>query len=135
MNNKSNNNWMNQPSWPYIVGLVFVLYLFFKFYDPSSSTRSKSAVYNLSPYELLNEYKSNEAAADKKYLGKIISVSGAITDISSEDIRLNEDVVCNFEGKEKDKLANLHTGDRITIKGECAGKFLWTVHLKYSIIQ
>ena len=100
-----------------------------------NSSNTILTVYNLSPYELLNEYKSNEAAADKKYLGKIISVSGAITDISSEDIRLNEDVVCNFEGKEKDKLANLHTGDRITIKGECAGKFLWTVHLKYSIIQ
>jgi len=111
------------------------LYLFFKFYDPSSSTRSKSAEYNLSPYELLQDYKGNEAAADKKYLDKVISVTGVITSISSEDIRLNEDVVCNFEGKEKDKLANVHNGDRITIKGECAGKFLWTVHLKYCSIQ
>jgi len=131
-----NKNWNIINPWMKATLIAFVgLFCFFLLYDPSSSNRNKTPIYNLSPDQILKEYKDNEAAADKKYLGKIISIEGIVTDISSEDIRLNNDVVCNFDGKEKNKLADIRKGERITIKGECAGSLLWTVHLQLCIIS
>lgn len=131
---KSNNNGYKN-NWIYVAGLVFLLYLFFKFYDPSNSTKNSSAVYNVGSYELVSSYKENEAAGDQKYKDKIISVTGIVTDISAEDIRLDEDVVCNFSGSEKDKLASISKGMRLSIKGRCDGRFLWTVQLKDCVIN
>lgn len=139
---KNNNNfndgdlWMGMP-WIKTILIAFIVFfcIYALFYDTSSSNRNKVPIYNLSPYQILQEYNNNEAAADKKYLGKFISIEGIVTDISSEDIRLNNDVVCNFDGKEKDKLVDVQKGEKITIKGECSGKYFWTVGLRYCTIS
>jgi hypothetical protein len=131
-----NDKSQNQNTLIYIsLVIVSFLFLLFTFYDPSNSNRTGKAVYNLSTQVLLSEFKENEAAANNKYLKKLISVSGYVTEISDGEIRLDDDVVCSFDGKEKEKLATLRRGEIITVKGNCDGKFLWTVHLQYCIIE
>ena len=75
------------------------------------------------------EYNENEIAADEKYKGKIIEVTGVIRDIGN-DIMDNAyitlvgneyfgDIQCYFN--EKSVVAKLSKGKRITVIGSCSG--------------
>ena len=79
--------------------------------------------------KLYKEYNSNEIAADEKYKGKIIEVTGVIRDIGN-DIMDNAyitlvgdeyfgDIQCYFN--EKSVVAKLSKGKRITVIGSCSG--------------
>ena len=79
--------------------------------------------------KLYKEYNENEIAADEKYKGKIIEVTGVIRDIGN-DIMDNAyitlvgneyfgDIQCYFN--EKSVVAKLSKGKRITVMGSCSG--------------
>ena len=79
--------------------------------------------------KLYKEYNANEIAADEKYKGKIIEVTGVIRDIGN-DIMDNAyitlvgdeyfgDIQCYFN--EKSVVAKLSKGKRITVIGSCSG--------------
>jgi formylglycine-generating enzyme required for sulfatase activity len=83
--------------------------------------------------ELVDGYSKNEIAADEKYKGKVIEVSGVIGSIG-KDITNSMFVIlgtggnfsfryvqCFFADSEEGKLARLSKGQLVTIKGECAG--------------
>ena len=79
--------------------------------------------------KLYKEYNANEIAADEKYKGKIIEITGVIRDIGN-DIMDNAyitlvgdeyfgDIQCYFN--EKSVVAKLSKGKRITVIGSCSG--------------
>ena len=83
----------------------------------------------VSARKLYKEYNANEIAADEKYKGKIIEVTGVIRDIGN-DIMDNAyitlvgneyfgDIQCYFN--EKSVVAKLSKGKRITVIGSCSG--------------
>ena len=83
----------------------------------------------ISASKLYKEYNENEIAADEKYKGKIIEVTGVIRDIGN-DIMDNAyitlvgdeyfgDIQCYFN--EKSVVAKLSKGKRITVIGSCSG--------------
>jgi len=75
---------------------------------------------------LTKEYDSNELAADGKYKGKLLAVTGKISNIaetfgnitvSLEGSDLTKSVMCSFEESEKPSVAALKKGEKVTLVG------------------
>ncbi len=99
--------------------------------DNSADIASKEADIKISAVKLYKDYKANEVAADEKYKGKILEVTGTIDEISVTlgtifvsllvDEYGLETVKGMFSDKYKSKIAELKKGQKITIKGVCDG--------------
>ena len=88
----------------------------------------------ISATALGSAYNANQVAADGKYKDKDLLISGTISSIGvdiagtsyvtlkSEEIALG--VQCMFDDKYKSRLAELHKGDRVNIRGTCQGNTL-----------
>ena len=96
--------------------------------SPKVTSDSNPSV-TISASKLYKEYNENEIAADEKYKGKIIEVTGVIRDIGN-DIMDNAyitlvgneyfgDIQCYFN--EKSVVAKLSKGKRVTVIGSCSG--------------
>jgi hypothetical protein len=99
--------------------------------------------------QLLDEYDANEVAADMKYQGKLIAVTGYVHYISSsstgdsrvslgstQEVAFLEDTVeCYFRIIHQPQVAQLSKGQLITIAGICHGKGLFSVKLKECYIE
>ena len=105
---------------------------------PSDSNPSVT----ISASKLYKEYNENEIAADEKYKGKIIEVTGVIRDIGN-DIMDNAyitlvgdeyfgDIQCYFN--EKSVVAKLSKGKRITVIGSCSG-LMMNVQINNCIVK
>jgi hypothetical protein len=87
----------------------------------------------ISAQQLVLAYDANEVAADEKYNGKVIAVSGVVEEIgkdftdsiyvslSSGDDSLWTSVQCSFGDSHKSAAAGLSKGEYVTIKGKCDG--------------
>ncbi len=79
--------------------------------------------------DLFAEYQANEEAANQKYNGKIVEVSGVVKEtknneagqptvvLESGDMMFG--VICEL--KEKEQAAKFSSGQQVTFKGECTG--------------
>jgi hypothetical protein len=80
--------------------------------------------------QLCDDYDANEVAADAKYKGKILEVSGEVKRIESflDEIYLTLDcgwftyVWCYFDEADKDKLMHVVEGDYVKVRGRGAGE-------------
>ena len=104
---------------------------------PSALVVEGDAEFNMPAHILFAEFDENETEANDKYLNKIISVNGQITDISGPDstgfkITLKGDglfgVICEFPHSADSH--SLSIGDSVTIKGLCTGKLMDVVMVK-----
>ncbi len=62
------------------------------------------------------EFTDNLNVAEKKYLNKVITIEGTISDIENESITLNNSVYCKF-----DIVIQLNKNEKIKVKGKCIG--------------
>jgi len=106
---------------------------------------SQAASYRLSATELYNEYSSNEVAADSKYQGKVVVVSGRVQSIG-KDIMDNAYIVlggggfldgvqCMFTEGQESSVARLSKGQQVVIKGEVAGRIVGNVLVNKCTLQ
>jgi hypothetical protein len=93
--------------------------------------------------DLLKEYSGNALAADAKYKGKILHVSGKFSSVQKapllgfvlqlvpEDVGdLNlTDVQCFLEPSAEAEVAKLQAGQAVTVQGTCDGQVLAQVKL------
>ncbi|OQP66058.1 hypothetical protein A3860_15855 [Niastella vici] len=86
------------------------------------------ADYSVNATALINEFVSNEDAANKKYLNKILSVKGMIKNIESAqgtivlgDTADMNSVRCVLDSSAHPLTGALHRGAVITIKGAITG--------------
>ncbi len=98
--------------------------------------------------ELIKSYKENEVAADAKYKGKILEVSGIVNGIdngiSDKEmiVKLSDgqqysfnDTWCYANESEKDKVLNLKKGSTITVVGMSESATLGSPILKECFIK
>lgn len=111
------------------IGVVIAYYLYNL--KPADMNRIKPD-YILSSDALLKEFEENEAVANKKYINRVVEVTGEISSIiSGENNSLNvslkpagniSSVICTFASK--DDLEGYEPGQKISIRGECSGYLL-----------
>ena len=98
-----------------------------------SSVRESQGSFVLTATGLFQAYESDETAADMRYKGKVLYVTGKIVDVESDlmggysvsllaDIRSGGIVSCKFSAGQLNYLAKLTTGDYARIKGRFSGK-------------
>ena len=89
------------------------------------------ADFSLASNDLIKEYKANDSLADKKYLGKIIEVSGNVKKIEKDDtgyftIILGDttslsSVRCSIDTVHQQDAAELKEGSSAILRGACTG--------------
>lgn len=121
------------------IGIILLLLASWGIYKvtmPHHNTSGEQAVGSLSAMNLYYEFLNTENSANKKWLGKVIEVSGRISSVNesgnyiSINLKGSSDggVNCSFLKKDLDPGYKYNTGDSITIKGKCTG-FLSDVNL------
>ncbi len=83
---------------------------------------------NLTATDLIAVFEKDSATANKKYLGKILEVSGNIKSVEQEsatislgDAAVNSSVRCSIDSAFVKDISMLNPGSSITIKGNCTG--------------
>jgi hypothetical protein len=94
----------------------------------------KAAEMKVTALELATAYEDNEVAADGKYKGKRLAVTGKVSDVGEvfgqKSVTLEgknlslASVQCFVADKDKDGLLKLKKGNSATIEGTCEGKGL-----------
>jgi len=111
----------------------------------SSSTPNPSAPpISVTALALASAYDENEVAADEKYNGKVLIVSGTVesidTVLGSTSVTLKGKemsivgVQCFVDDSQKSAVARLKKGGQATVQGTCDGKSL-NVELKDCAIK
>jgi len=98
------------------------------------STPSGADIESVEASALAKQYKANEVAADGKYKGRVLRVSGRVVDIKKDildqpyvllkGVGTIEGVQCFFSKKQEKELSNLEKGTQITVSGKCDGLLL-----------
>jgi hypothetical protein len=122
-----------------VIGFAWAWHLYDK---PHQSAADETITLSIVADSLYQQYQSNEKAADQKYLGKVIEVTGRISEIqhngNSEIWILSTQaggggINCElFPGAKTD--THPKTGDNVTVKGRCTG-FLMDVNLADCVLS
>jgi hypothetical protein len=101
-----------------------------------------NADFTLTAEELQKDFESNEDAASKKYMDKVIEVSGTVSGVSTNEKRTDISletpdpmtaITIQVLPDEKEKAARLKEGAKVKLKGICTGK-LTDIELNKGII-
>ena len=126
--------------------LLFALgsFLYLNFMPEKNINKAK-VDHTLSADKLFTEFDNNEAQANKKYMDRIIEVSGNIAEISKDQkgamvVTLrNKDafsgVLCTLQEDETKALTNYKVNQPIKIRGVCTGMLMDVVLNKCVIIE
>lgn len=97
----------------------------------TQQVKSQSPSYTLDADQLRGEYDANVVAADNKYKGKVVAVSGKVQIIGKEGDSayivmglggVFNGVKCMFTQSGESAVASLSEGARVTVKGVVKGK-------------
>jgi hypothetical protein len=104
-------------------------------YDTKEETKkdqSQAPSYILTADQLFGDYESSEAAADSKYKGRVVVVSGTIQSTGIDLMNnayiviggegLLDGVQCSFIKDQKSSVALLSRGQQVKVKGEVVGR-------------
>ncbi len=113
----------------------------YKMYNkPHAETKDATADIVITPADLLKAYETDETAADKAYLDKIIEVEGVVKSVNqveqgaSLSLETGNDmaaIICEFESN--NALENVKAGDKVRVKGFCSGKLMDIVLVRCSL--
>jgi hypothetical protein len=95
--------------------------------------------------DLYQEYETDQLAADRKYKGKVVLISGAVKYVDRDvvgtlflTLRGNDllgSVQCYFGDDYAAKLAHLRPGDIVEIQGRCTGLVINVLLKECSIVK
>ena len=116
----------------YLIGLAFLLICgaaigYYLYTKPSPKAANLKADFTLKTEDLTKAFQTNSVNAAKDYSGKVIEVTGKLTDIKTDDKGLvtlilegspETTVSCIFD---KPLIQKLNKGDFVTLKGFCSG--------------
>ena len=129
--------------WIALIALVIIALAtaYYKLNKPVSDVSDLEPDFKMTPQELLGAYETNEVQADSLYLGKIIEMTGTVSNvdtagstISLETGSMMSVISCEISEDYKQKLSTISAGDNVEVKGECAG-FLMDVVLKRGSVE
>ncbi len=102
---------------------------YYQWNKPKEDMASSKAEASLEANALLSEYTADENAANAKYLGKTIAVSGPVKETTVEggmvkvmlDTGQDFGVYCTLDSLARHPRTDFPAGETITLKGKCDG--------------
>lgn len=114
-----------------IVGAGVGFYIYNK---PHQDIRSAAADYKISATSLFSAYEANEEAANEKYLGKMLEVTGVVQEVKKDEegktsVTLDGGsmmfgVICKLDDFSAPRRTEFAEGEHVTFKGECTGMLM-----------
>jgi uncharacterized protein (DUF1330 family) len=117
-----------------VLGVVSAL-LVYKYYinKPHPDFENLPADFKVKAEVLYKEYVSDKTAADLKYNGKVVEISGKLSTVESADTLViatfvfkqgdfgDEGIRCTMLSKYKEEVKSIPSGSEVKIKGFCSG--------------
>ena len=103
------------------------------YHKPHQSMTKAKPDYTLSAQALFSEYEADEANSNKKYLDKVIIVSGEVltSDTESDQTRITLDaggmlggVICQLDPLSEHSRTSFSPGESVGFKGLCTGMLM-----------
>lgn len=110
-----------------LAGIGFIRYLFSQKYEDTATVKAE---YSLTAVQLIQEFKTNLAVANRRYTEKIVTVTGRVSEIESADTTVNikmtdttsgSYVIFAFQSQEMKMVKQIKEGDSVSLKGSCSG--------------
>jgi DNA/RNA endonuclease YhcR with UshA esterase domain len=101
---------------------------YYLYNKPVASTARQKAEVQISAAELVAGYEADEETADQSYLGKIVEVTGKVSEVQNTDDKTRivletgspmSTVICELE--DTSVVSGITPGKNITVKGVCSG--------------
>jgi len=121
-----------------VIGLKYV----FRVSDRSGITRKADFI--MAADSLINIFTAQEDSANARYLDKVLQVTGSVAEITNDtagysiilrDSAASEGISCALGKDQNEKVKSIKTGDKIEIKGICAGKLIDVSLNKCTIVK
>lgn len=105
----------------FLVGVIIGFFAYSEYQRGHEEMTDLKADFSMATTEILSEYQADNAAANQKYLGKIIRIAGTVESVKPLDgggtnVVLKEGGNCAFL-----EAVNLEAGQEVNIQGECTG--------------
>jgi len=114
-----------------VLGLGFAYYLYNK---PHQNIKKAEADFQMEAIALFSAFEADEASANKKYLDKIIEISGIVKEagkaeggiltITLEAGDMMFGVRCQLDELTEHKRVDFKEGEKVTFKGICTGMLM-----------
>jgi len=127
-----------------ILGFIGAFAAYEMYNKPHVNVAEASADISLSADKILNDFSSDENAANSKYLEKIISVKGVVSEIKIEKekgiitLKTKDDfgsVLCHLSDEATSKINLFKEGQVIMIKGICTGFLMDVILVKCEFVN
>ncbi len=115
----------------------------YQYYKPVSGLESVTPEFSLDAGTLYNDFLIDENAANEKYLGKVIEITGTVknsTIAESGKYIVNIDsgdemsgISCEVNAEKNPSVKDLKNGEQIKVKGVCSGILMDVVLVNCSI--
>jgi hypothetical protein len=124
--------------------LLLGTYLYLR-YMPEKSVSKQETDFKVMATVLADEYSLNPEASDRKYIDRVVEVTGIIAEITTDQnnstvfiLRENSTttgILCTLDNSAAKKARQYKTGSKITLKGTCTGMLFEVVLNKCVIIR
>ncbi|MEO5906252.1 MAG: hypothetical protein ABIQ11_05970 [Saprospiraceae bacterium] len=124
-----------------VIGVIAAGVGYYMYNKPVESLERKKAEVSVTANQIIADYEADEKAANDKYLGKVVEVTGRVSTITDEGgkikVQLETEnpmslVICELEdGKD---AGQIQVGEQAKVKGLCSG-YLSDVVMVQSTIE
>ena len=125
-----------------ILAIIGGGYGYYMYNKKVESLEHKKADISVSADQIIKDYEADEKTANEKYLGKIVEVSGRVTEITNEEgkekVSLESSspissVICEVE--EGMSTGEVKAGDNVKMKGLCSGYLSDVILVQSSVVK
>jgi uncharacterized protein YpmB len=114
-----------------LVFVVVAVYIYKEYNRTHEDTASIKPDYSITASNLITEFETDEPASNKKYWDKVILVEGLVKEVPKDDRGLYSVILgdmasmssvrCSMDSMHNHEAAAIKKGDRLALKGICAG--------------
>ena len=104
-----------------------IWYIFTEKFADRVETKSE---YTVNATDFIKEFQKNDSLANKKYIERIITVNGVISELEAADTTINikmtenatgDYIIFSFQQQHLAEAKKLKEGEQVSIKGSCSG--------------
>lgn len=108
---------------------------YYMFTKPLATTDSMTADFTMSAADLLTVFEDDEAAANSKYLDKVITVQGQVEKVETEEGKVTiylktDNSMSNVIFQLEDSTTTINANEMVTLKGICTGYLMDVVMVR-----